>query len=66
MANTIREQYVIKLLANWIEPEEVDIANLPDKFVLKNNHDSGVAVIYEDKKYEHTLYEQLKTQRKKT
>lgn len=36
-----RDDYVIPLLGVWDSPEEIDFELLPDKFVLKCNHNSG-------------------------
>ena len=41
--------YVIPALARYNSPEEIDLGNLPDQFVLKCNHDSGSVVICKDK-----------------
>ena len=49
-AEMIGEQYVIPVIAGpWRSVEEIDIKELPDKFVLKTSHDSGGVVICEDK-----------------
>lgn len=37
----IGEQYVVPLLGVWDRPEEIEWERLPDKFVLKTNHDGG-------------------------
>lgn len=46
--NYIREQlgeeYLIPLLGVWDSPEEIDFAALPDQFVLKCNHNSGLGM----------------------
>lgn len=49
VAEKIGPQYVIPTLAVWESAEEIDISQLPDKFVLKCNHDSGSVVICKDK-----------------
>lgn len=49
VAGRIGEQYVIPLLGVWERAEEIDIAALPDRFVLKTTHDSGTIVICKDK-----------------
>lgn len=41
----IGEQYVIPLLGVWNSYEEIDFNSLPDKFVLKTNHDSGTVIV---------------------
>lgn len=45
----IGEQYVIPTLAIYDNPDMVTLEGLPDRFVLKCNHDSGGLVICEDK-----------------
>ena len=37
----IGEQYVVPLLGVWDRPEEIEWGKLPEKFVLKTNHDGG-------------------------
>ena len=44
ISDTIGEQYLIPLLGVWDTPEEIDFAQLPDKFVLKCNHNSGLGM----------------------
>lgn len=43
--DTIGKEYVIPLLGVWDSPEEIDFDLLPDKFVLKCNHNSGRGMI---------------------
>lgn len=38
------EEYLIPLLGVWDSPEEIDFDALPDKFVLKCNHNSGTGM----------------------
>lgn len=38
------EEYLIPLLGVWDSPDEIDFAVLPDKFVLKCNHNSGLGM----------------------
>lgn len=45
----IGEQYLVPLIAVWDDVENIDFASLPEKFVLKCNHDNGV-IICTDKK----------------
>lgn len=45
----IGEEYLIPLLGEWKKAEEIDLDQLPDRFVLKCNHDSGSVVICKDK-----------------
>ena len=49
MADKIGEQYVIPTLAVYNSVDEIDLDKLPDRFVLKCNHDSGSVVICRDK-----------------
>lgn len=45
----IGEQYIIPTLAVYDSVDEINLAKLPEKFVLKCNHDSGNVVICKDK-----------------
>ena len=45
----IGEEYLIPLLGTWEKAEDIDFEKLPDKFVLKCNHDSGSVIICKDK-----------------
>ena len=38
------EEYLIPLIGVWNSPDEIDFDALPDKFVLKCNHNSGVGM----------------------
>ena len=38
------EEYLIPLIGAWDNPEEIDFDALPDQFVLKCNHNSGVGM----------------------
>lgn len=49
VSEKIGEKYVIPTLAVYHTVDEIDLSQLPDKFVLKCNHDSGSVVICEDK-----------------
>lgn len=49
VANKIGEEYVVPLLGVWNNFDEIDFELLPDKFVLKCNHDCGGVVICKDK-----------------
>lgn len=44
IAKTIGEQYLIPLLGVWEDPDEIDFDALPDRFVLKCNHNSGLGM----------------------
>ena len=45
----IGEEYLIKLLGVYEKAEDIDYDKLPNKFVLKCNHDSGSVIICKDK-----------------
>lgn len=49
IAGKIGERYVVPLLGVWDRFDDIDFDALPDKFVLKCNHDSGSAIICRDK-----------------
>ena len=40
----IGEEYVIPLLGVWDRPEDIDFLKLPDRFVIKCNHNSGTGM----------------------
>lgn len=45
----IGEEYLIPLLGSWEKYDDINFSLLPEKFVLKCNHDSGGLVICTDK-----------------
>lgn len=45
----IGEEYLIKLLGVYERAEDIDYDKLPNKFVLKCNHDSGSVILCKDK-----------------
>ncbi|WP_289130534.1 ATP-grasp fold amidoligase family protein [uncultured Clostridium sp.] len=47
--NTIGENYLIPLIGVWNDVKDIEIDNLPDKFVLKTTHDSGTVIICTNK-----------------
>ena len=47
--NKIGEKYLIPLLGVWDKFDDIDFAELPDRFVLKTNHGSGTNLIVKDK-----------------
>lgn len=49
VADKIGEQYVIPTLAVYGSVDEINLDALPERFVLKCNHDSGSVVICKDK-----------------
>ena len=44
IADTIGEECLIPLLGVWDDPDEIDFNALPDQFVLKCNHNSGIGL----------------------
>jgi hypothetical protein len=49
ISDVIGEQYLVPLLGVWDKVEDINFDELPGKFVLKCNHDSGSAFICKDK-----------------
>ena len=45
----IGDKYLIPLLGSWEKYDNIDFSTLPEKFVLKCNHDSGGLVVCTDK-----------------
>lgn len=50
IAEMIGEEYLIPLLGVWNNFDEIDFDELPDQFVLKCNHGSGMNIIVHDRK----------------
>jgi len=50
VADNIGRQHVIPILAKYNSVDEIDLDKLPDRFVLKCNHDSGSSVVCRDKR----------------
>lgn len=44
ISERIGNRYLIPLLGVWDDPDEIDFEALPDKFVLKCNHNSGLGM----------------------
>lgn len=44
IAKAVGEQYLIPLLGVWKDPDAIDFDALPDQFVLKCNHNSGLGM----------------------
>lgn len=44
IADKIGEEYLIPLLGVWDSPDEIDFDSLPEQFVLKCNHNSGLGM----------------------
>ena len=44
IADKLGEEYLIPLLGVWDDPDEIDFDALPDQFVLKCNHNSGLGM----------------------
>lgn len=49
VSSVIGEEYVIPTLAVYNDEDSIEFDSLPEKFVLKCNHDSGSIVICDDK-----------------
>lgn len=49
IAQQIGEEHLIPLLGMWKTADDIDTASLPNEFVLKANHGSGMNVIVRDK-----------------
>lgn len=49
VAGIIGNEYVIPTIGVWKKPEDIDFTALPNKFVLKANHDSGTVYLCKDK-----------------
>lgn len=49
VAPIIGEEHIIPNIAVWDRPEDIEWDKLPDKFVLKCNHDSGSVIVCRDK-----------------
>ena len=43
------DAYLTNLLGVWDNPDQIDFSTLPDRFVLKCNHDSGSYILCKDK-----------------
>ena len=44
IAQMLGEEYLIPLLGVWDDPEDIDFNALPNQFVLKCNHNSGLGM----------------------
>ena len=44
VATIIGEEYIIPTLGVWEDPNDIDFGQLPDRFVLKCNHNSGLGM----------------------
>lgn len=44
IAQTLGEEYLIPLIGVWDDPDEINFDTLPDQFVLKCNHNSGLGM----------------------
>ena len=49
VSEKIGEEYLVPLLGVWDSFDEIDFDSLPDEFVLKCNHGSGVNLVVEEK-----------------
>lgn len=44
VATLIGHEYIIPTIGIWTDPDEIDFDSLPEKFVLKCNHNSGLGM----------------------
>lgn len=49
IAETLGEEYLFPLLGQWKSFDDIDFSTLPERFVLKCNHDSGSTKIIKNK-----------------
>lgn len=49
IAEKLGSDHVIPTIQSWDSPEEIDFDSLPEKFVLKCNHNSGGVIVCRDK-----------------
>lgn len=57
VSNIIGQDYIIRLLGVWDNPEDVNWASLPDQFVIKTNHSgghTGVVICKDKSSFDHT------------
>lgn len=45
VSSKIGSEYVIPLIDTWKKTKDIDFSSLPDRFVLKCNHDGGVFIV---------------------
>lgn len=50
-ANIIGDKYIVPSFESWKSADEIDLSSLPDKFVLKTNHDQGGVVVCANREY---------------
>lgn len=56
ISKSIGEEYLIPLLGVWNSPKDINFELLPEKFVLKCNHDSGGVIICSSKSKKDSRY----------
>lgn len=49
VAKRVGEMYLVPLHGEWSRAEDIDFGSLPDRFVLKPNHGSGMVHLCQDK-----------------
>ena len=49
VGNLIGKEYIIPTIGRWDRFEDIDFTSLPDRFVLKCNHDSGSVILVDNK-----------------
>ncbi len=52
ISEKVGDEYLVPLLGVWDSPDEIDFNLLPDKFVLKCNHESGIIVCKDKSKFD--------------
>lgn len=59
----IGSEYLIPLLGAWDKSSDIEIENLPEKFVLKTNHSAGWNIIVKDKQNFNFSWAKMKIRR---
>ena len=62
VASTVGERYLNPLHLVTTSPDEIEIASLPDRFVVKANHGSGWNLMVTDKRRDHRIVAALTMQ----
>lgn len=50
VAERIGDEHIVKTLATWHNSDDITLDDLPNRFVLKTNHDCGGVVVCKDKR----------------
>ena len=64
VSEKLGDEYLIPLIGVWDTPDDIDFASLPDQFVLKCNHNSGLGMCICKNKTTLNLHEVKKRLRK--